>query len=597
MTTEIQDLAAPPETADAPPVPTEAADMVAPAMVPPSLETVRAPQSMNRRERHQRWLAFLPQIGDDAKARKAEQQRRRELYWQLVEESRFYMGRMLGVSERMDALSYRYKKYEQDWLVSGRRLIEFSHVVMTPEAIYFRVNTARLPANVSVSSLNDEDTLLNLSMACGRAVLCEYSPEKGFWYIVERTSGVRGIPIHVRLDEMWSMRNERHDGLAVPWGIGENKKPVWVSLSDALSVLIGGAPGGGKSNLINVMLCTWIRFNAPHRLKLALVDLKGGLELGRYQDIPHLMFYKPLPLREKNEPLEPVDDSTDPPDQETALVDNTGSTRSPEMRPALVERREDVLPLLRAVYKEGKRRMRLLKAVGARDIGAYNWQVTRSRFLPHLIVVVDELAELRLLSQQDYDNVRKMLISVAQLFRAVGIHLVLATQTPTKQVISLEIRNAIPGRIAFNCPNPTASTLIIGNGRAVGLHPRGRAVLDFGGKLTELQSPLITTTQVDKIIAAALRGEWDDVTLQRHDVTDEEVFRTALEEFDGQLPAEELWKHFRNRQRRIPRDEVRAIIRKYLGKEVMVGSTVYSVVQNFGNRPHYLKVVEEKVEK
>lgn len=558
----------------------------------PEAAPVRA-LSMNRKQRHARWLAFLPHISDDAQARKEEQKRRRELYWQLVEESRFYMGRMLGVSERMDNLSYRYKKYEQDWLISGRRLIEFTHVVMTPEAIYFRVNTARLPPNVSVSALHDEDTLLNMSMACGRAVLCEYSPEKGFWYIVERTSGVRGIPIHVRLDEMWSMRNERHDGLSVPWGIGENKKPVWVSLSDALSVLIGGAPGGGKSNLINVMLCSWIRFNAPHRLKLALVDLKGGLELGRYEPIPHLMFYKPLPLRDKTEPLEPVDDSTDP-DQEPTLVDNTGTTRSPDMRPALVERREDVLPLLRAIYKEGKRRMRLLKAVGARDIGAYNWVVQRSRFLPHLIVVIDELAELRLLPQVEYEQVRKMLISVAQLFRAVGIHLVLATQTPTRQVISLEIRNAIPARIAFSCPNATASTLIIGNGRAVGLTPRGRAVLDYGGKLTELQTPLITTTQVDKIIAAALRGEWDDVTLQRHDVTDEELFRVALEEFDGQLPVEELWKHFRNRQRRIPRDEVRAIIRRYLGREVMVGSTVYQVVQNFGNRSHYLKVVEEK---
>lgn len=571
---------APPDAAAAP------ASPPAPAM--------RDPKSMNRKERHKRWMAFLPRLSEDAQAKRAEQKRRRELYWQLVEESRFYMGRMLGVSERMDMLSYRYKKYEQDWLVSGRRLIEFSHVVMTPEAIYFRVNTSRLPPNVSVAALNDEDTLLNLSMSCGRAVLCEYSPEKGFWYIVERTSGVRGIPIHVRLDEMWSMRNERHDGLSVPWGIGENKKPVWISLSDALSVLIGGAPGGGKSNLINVMLCSWIRFNAPHRLKLALIDMKGGLELGRYEPIPHLMFYKPLPLREKAEPLEPADDGSDPPDQETTLVDNTGAARSPEMRPALVERREDVLPLLRAIYKEGKRRMRLLKAVGARDIGAYNWSVQRSRFLPHLIIVIDELAELRLLPQQDYEHVRKMLISIAQLFRAVGIHLVLATQTPTRQVISLEIRNAIPARIAFSCPNPTASTLIIGNGRAVGLSPRGRAVLDWAGKLTELQSPLITTTQVDKIIAAALRGEWDDVTLQRHDVTDEELFRVALEEFDGQLPADELWKHFRNRSRRIPREDVRAIIRKYLGKEVMVGSTVYRVEQNFGNRPHYLKVVEEK---
>jgi len=530
--------------------------------------------------------------GDDADL--LEEQRREEMRSQLESEAWFYMERMLAVSKRMDYLCYRYKRSEKDMFNSGVSTIAFSDVVLQPEAIYLRVDTLRLPRNVSVNALKEEETLFNMSMACRHKVLAEHEEGKGFWYIIERSSGTRGIPIHVRLDEMWSMRGPTHDGLAIPFGIGENKKPVWRSLSQMVSLLVAGAPGSGKSNMLNVALCTWIRFNAPHRLKLALVDMKGGMEFGPYAEVPHLMRYRPLPHK-KDEPLEPPDDESAPAEQEASLIAGSDADQSDEddMLPALVERREDVLPLLRAIYKEGRRRIRLLRQAGERSVGNYNWKHPK-RSLPHLVVMIDELAELRMLTPAEYEKVMKLLTSIAQLFRAVGVHIVPATQTVVKQVISLSVRNAIPGRLAFGCPSVIASSLVIGNGAAAGLSPAGRAILDYNGKQTMLQTPLIPDRLVEKVIEGAIRGEYEEYELKRHDVTEADVFRVALEEFGGKLPPDELYRWFNNKGRHIPRQEVREIVTRYLGQEVPLGGSIYRVVQGKGGRPPYLETTEEQ---
>lgn|GEM_PF-2511013 len=525
---------------------------------------------------------------------RAERKRRKQMQAELTDEAWYYIDRIIAVTERMPELSYRYRKTEREAFDSRVSTIKFSHVVMQPEAIYLRLDTVHMPRGVSCSKLADPDSLLNMSLACQHRVLCEYDEqraERGFWYIIERSVGVRGIPVHVRLDEMWSMRGPTHDGLSIPIGIGENKRPVWRSLNQMLSLLIAGTPGSGKSNMLNVAICTWIRFNAPHRVKLALVDMKGGLEFGRYAEIPHLMRYRPLPLH-KDEPLEPEDEGVSP-EQETPLIlSDDASELDDGMQPALVERREDVLPLFRAIYREGRRRIRLLRQAGERDIGAYNWR-HRNKALPHLVIIMDEMAELRLLGQKEYENVMKLTSSIAQLFRAVGIHLVPATQTPNKQVINLALKNAIPGRIAFSCPSVTASTLIIGNGRAAGLSPTGRCVLDWNGKQIEIQTPLILDRMVEQVIQGAIRGEYEEYELRRHDVTDEELFKVALAEFAGALPADQLYRWFNNHQRKIPRQEVRETIAHHLGKEVMIGSNVYRVQAGAGGRPPSLVVVED----
>lgn len=517
---------------------------------------------------------------------RAELKRRKELRRQLEDEAYFYMERITNVTARMSSLSYRYKKSERDLFESGVQTIRFSDVVLQPEAIYLRVDTVRIPRNVSLQSLADDEALFNFSMACQHKVLCEYGEERGFWFIVERQSGVRGIPVHVRLDEIWSMRGPTHDGLSIPIGIGENKRPVWRSLTQMLSLLVAGTPGSGKSNLLNVALCTWIRFNSPHRLKLVLVDMKGGMEFGPYAEIPHLMRYRP----QRREEMDGDEDETA---LDESIVQNADDEDDDGMLPGLVENPANVLPLLRAVHREGRRRTRLLRQAGERGINTYNWHHPKQA-LPHIVVVIDELAELNLLPSKDADRVGKMLVSIGQVFRAVGIHLVLATQTPKKEVIGITLKNAIPGRLAFNCPDVTASMLIIGNGQATGLSPAGRCILDWNGRHVELQTPLIPDRVISSVIDGAIRGEYEEFELKRHDVTEEEIFKVALDEFAGGLPADQMYRWFNNRQRHIPRQEVRDIISAYIGKAVTIGTSVYQVQSGSGGKPPYLVAVEEE---
>jgi len=350
-------------------------------------------------------------------------------------------------------------------------------------------------------------------------------------------------------------------------------------------MLVAGTPGSGKSNLLNVMLCSFIRFNSPHRLKIALIDMKGGMEFGPYSEIPHLLRYRPATW-EGDEDERPVDET------ESLILNDEQDEEGSDMQPALVERMRDVVPLLKSVYAEGRRRASILRKAGERNLGNFNWKHPK-RALPHIVLIIDELAEFRQLPSKDYARTMKLLESIAQLFRAVGIHLVLATQTPTKEVIPLTIRNAIPGRVAYSCPNATASALIIGDGRAAGLSPAGRCVLDWNGRQVEMQSPLIPDRVIASVIEGAIRGEYEEYEIKRHDVTEEEIFKIALEEFAGGLPADYLYRWFANKQRHIPRSEVRDIIGRYLGQEVMVGSTVYRVEKGAGGKPPHLVTVED----
>jgi hypothetical protein len=525
-------------------------------------------------------------------ADKAERQRRKEMRRQLEDEAYFYMDRITGVTARMSSLSYRYKKTERDVFESGVQTITFADMVLQPEAIYLRVDTdpGRLPRNVSMKELAQDEALFNFSMSCGHKVLCEYYEDgRGFWYIVERQSGVRGIPIHVRMDEMWSMRGPTHDGLSVPFGIGVNKKPVWRSLSQMLSLLIAGTPGSGKSNLMNVILSTYIRFNSPRRLKLALVDLKTGLEFGPYSEVPHLMRYRPT---RRDEPTDDVTASDDVALDET-IVQNTEQDEDDEMIPALVEAPADVLPLLRAIHREGRRRGRLLRQAGERGINAYNWKNAK-RALPHLVVFIDELAELQMLPSKELGRVETLLVSIGQTFRAVGIHLVLATQTPKKEIISIMLQNAIPAHVAFSCPNAAASQLIIGNGSATDLSPQGRCILDWSGKQMELQAPLIPDRMISSIIDGAMRGEYEEFEPARHDVTEEEIFQVGLEEFGGNLPYHELYHWFSKHQRGISRPEIERVIRSYGDKEIAIGSSIYKVIPMRNGKPASLKSMDEE---
>jgi S-DNA-T family DNA segregation ATPase FtsK/SpoIIIE len=190
-------------------------------------------------------------------------------------------------------------------------------------------------------------------------------------------------------------------------------------------LLIAGATGAGKSVMINTLLTSLLYRNSPAQLKLILVDPKR-VELNLYNDIPHL--------------LTPV------------IVDP-----------------EKTISALKWAVAEMERRLKAFAEVGKRNIIEFN-SIKQEESMPYIVIVIDEMADLMMLAAGD---VEALIVRLAQLARAAGIHLVLATQRPSVNVITGLIKANIPARIAFRVASNVDSRTILDQGGAEKLLGKG----------------------------------------------------------------------------------------------------------------------------
>jgi len=189
--------------------------------------------------------------------------------------------------------------------------------------------------------------------------------------------------------------------------------PMSADLAAMPHLLIAGATGSGKSVMINALLTSLLYRNAPADMKLILVDPKR-VELGLYNDIPHLL------------------------------------------TPVIVEP-EKCISALKWSVAEMERRYKLLAEMGNRNIAEYN-TAHKGEVMPYIVIVIDELADLMVLAAADVET---LIVRLAQMARAVGIHLVLATQRPSVDVITGIIKANIPARVAFSVASQIDSRTIL----------------------------------------------------------------------------------------------------------------------------------------
>lgn len=208
------------------------------------------------------------------------------------------------------------------------------------------------------------------------------------------------------------MQNSPHK-LTVALGLDVSGKPIVANLAKMPHVLIAGQTGSGKSVCMNTILSTLLFRAAPSEVKLILVDPKR-VEMTGYSDIPHLL------------------------------------------TPVIVEP-EKVISALRWVLSEMDRRYKLFSQAGARNIESYN-EMSGFQALPYIVVVIDELADIMLMSPVEVED---SITRIAQMSRATGIHMVLATQRPSVNVITGLIKANIPTRIAFAVSSQIDSRVII----------------------------------------------------------------------------------------------------------------------------------------
>jgi S-DNA-T family DNA segregation ATPase FtsK/SpoIIIE len=264
---------------------------------------------------------------------------------------------------------------------------------------------------------------------------------------------------------------------------------VWTDLARMPHILIAGTTGSGKSGCINTMLCSILLRATPDELRMILVDPKR-VELGLYESIPHL--------------LTPV-------------------VSSPKTAAAV----------LANVLTEMERRYERMSAARARNLGELN-RVLSGRgepSVPNLLIVIDELADLMMISPQDVEDA---VIRLAQKSRAVGIHLVLATQRPSVDVITGMIKANVPSRIAFAVSSQTDSRVILDQSGAESLLGQGDMLFKPLGtsRLQRIQGAYVSEEEIALIVEQCRNQRPQELDESLLEVPSSREHEDGDEEFD-----------------------------------------------------------------
>jgi S-DNA-T family DNA segregation ATPase FtsK/SpoIIIE len=260
----------------------------------------------------------------------------------------------------------------------------------------------------------------------------------------------------VRLGDIYSGRPEKTSPLVAWLGKGIDGNPVWTDLAKMPHVLVAGTTGSGKSGCVNAILSSILMQASPNEVRLVLVDPKQ-VELNHYENVPHL--------------LTPV--VTSP-----RLAANVLSNLIGEM-----ESRYGIMSQARARNLVELNRARAKKGEAP---------------LPHILCVIDELADLMMVAPAEVED---SIIRLAQKSRATGIHLVLATQRPSTDIITGTIKVNIPSRIAFAVSSQTDSRVILDQGGAETLLGQGDMLFRGAGtsKLSRVQGAFVTEDEIARI--------------------------------------------------------------------------------------------------
>ncbi|VEU80364.1 DNA translocase FtsK [Haploplasma axanthum] len=250
---------------------------------------------------------------------------------------------------------------------------------------------------------------------------------------------------------------EAHDKpLQVALGVDIDGKNVYVDITKMPHGLIAGATNSGKSVCINTVLASLLIKNSPDELKLILIDPKM-VELNAYNDLPHL--------------ITPV------------ITDAKMAAQA-----------------LKWAVDEMEKRYRIFANNRSRDIKSYNDNVKRGIVdepgMPYIVVVIDELADLMMAAASDVEDAIQR---ITQKARAAGIHLIVATQRPTTDVVKGTIKSNIPARIAFKVASYVDSTTILDGAGAEGLLGKGDMLLKEVDRPHRLQGAYIPDDEIYKL--------------------------------------------------------------------------------------------------
>jgi S-DNA-T family DNA segregation ATPase FtsK/SpoIIIE len=262
----------------------------------------------------------------------------------------------------------------------------------------------------------------------------------------------------------------QYNNFSLPIAIGKkiDNENFIVDLATMPHLLMAGATGQGKSVGVNAILVSLLYKKHPSQLKLVLVDPKK-VELSLYRTIERHFLAKL-------------------PGEEEAIITDT----------------KKVIHTLNALCIEMDNRYDLLKEAGSRNIKEYNEKFIRRKlnpnkghqYLPFIVLVIDEFADLIMTAGKE---IEMPIARLAQLARAVGIHLIIATQRPSVNIITGTIKANFPARIAFKVSSKVDSRTILDIGGAEQLIGKGDMLISYNGELTRLQCVFVDTPEVESV--------------------------------------------------------------------------------------------------
>ena len=258
---------------------------------------------------------------------------------------------------------------------------------------------------------------------------------------------------NVYLSEILGSQDFKKKEIKLPIALGKNisGKPIVGDLSSMPHLLIAGTTGSGKSVCINTIILSILYRHTPDKCKFILIDPKM-LELSTYEGIPHLLC------------------------------------------PVITEAKK-AASVLGWVVKEMESRYRLMTKEGVRNIDGYN--AKHSLPMPYIVVVVDEMSDLMLVAGKEIENYIQKL---SQMARAAGIHIIMATQRPSVDVITGTIKANFPTRISFQVTSKIDSRTILGEQGAEQLLGKGDMLyMSSANKIIRIHAPFVSDNEIEKI--------------------------------------------------------------------------------------------------
>ena len=287
-----------------------------------------------------------------------------------------------------------------------------------------------------------------------------------------------------------------HAGPLMAWlGLDLGGKPVYIDLARMPHLLIAGSTGTGKSVCLNALLASVLLRSTPDDLRMILIDPKK-VELNHYESIPHLL---------------------------TPVVTNM----------------KDAAAVLSNIVREMETRYELMGMQRARNLRDWNdiRVAAGEKPIPHVLVLIDELADLMMVSPAEVED---SIIRLAQKSRAVGIHLVLATQRPSADVITGMIKANVPSRIAFAVSSQVDSRVVLDAGGAESLLGHGDMLFRPVGtsRLQRLQGAYVSEEEILAITdhwRAQGKPEMRKELMERPEVVDDPLDSDADDMLEGAI--------------------------------------------------------------